>query len=114
MKNDLPRSTSRANWFDEAAAFAELGDSYQLQIFSHLAKAGSEGCAGPGLLSPGSRMDSRELVHRMKRLAAVGLVHGEVRGRVVHYFVKAQAAQALIAALRGDLYTYLTKQDPKA
>lgn len=90
----------------ETDAFAELSHSYQLHILARLVKAGSEGCAGPDLLSPGDRTDPRELVQRMKRLAAVGLIHGEVRGRVVHYFVKPKAVDALIAALRGNLYTY--------
>lgn len=90
----------------ETHAFAELGDSYQLHILVRLIKAGSQGCAGPDLLSPTTRMDSRALVQRLKRLATVGLIHGEVRGRVVHYFVKPKAVEALIAALRGDRYAY--------
>lgn len=100
---NLPRPP---HGFSESHAFAELGDYQLLHILARLIKAGSEGCAGADLLSPDSRIDSRELLQRMKRLAAVGLVRGEVRGRGTHYFVKPNAVAALIAALHGDLYTY--------
>ncbi|QWF16995.1 helix-turn-helix transcriptional regulator [Lysobacter capsici] len=95
---------------NDANAFALLGDWKLLEIVRRLGTAGTQGCSGLELLALFSNLESRELTQWMTKLAGAGLVHGEVRGRVVHYFIKSGVIDELVESLRSDSILYITQR----